>query len=435
MEYTYTELITYLLLYGFMGWVAEVVVAAVWERRFSNRGFFDLPICLQYGIMADILIIVLPTLSGNIFLQYLTTLVVVSAVDYLSGDFSRRIWRRRVWQYEGRSLFGGEKKGIAFGMLRAGAVIVTVLLLHPFVFTAVSLLPVLLLRILDGIILGMLGMDLVMVLFAVHKSKTREELASAERAQQNEQLAVQGRLGARIYHLVWSRLQRAYPDMEEKSDPEEGGYVFAKGVCLDKLIWVFIICAFLGDLIETLFCRVTGGVWMSRSSVIYGAFSIVWGLGAVLLTVVLQRLAGKEDRYVFLAGAVLGGVYEYMCSVFTEVFFGTTFWDYSWMPFNIGGRTNLLYCIFWGILSVVWIKLCYPAISGWIEKLPALYAKVVTWAVVVLMICDALLSAAVMVRYVDRKAGNAADTAVTAFLDVHYPDELVERVWPNMKIQ
>ena len=94
MEYTYTELITYLLLYGFMGWVAEVVVAAVWERRFSNRGFFDLPICLQYGIMADILIIVLPTLSGNIFLQYLTTLVVVSAVDYLSGDFSRRIWRR-----------------------------------------------------------------------------------------------------------------------------------------------------------------------------------------------------------------------------------------------------------------------------------------------------------------------------------------------------
>ena len=70
----------------------------------------------------------------------------------------------------------------------------------------------------------------------------------------------------------------------------------------------FMICAFLGDLIETLFCRVTGGVWMSRSSVIYGTFSIVWGFGAVILTVVLQRLAGKEDRYIFLAGSVLGGV-------------------------------------------------------------------------------------------------------------------------------
>ena len=46
---------------------------------------------------------------------------------------------------------------------------------------------------------------------------------------------------------------------------------------------------------------------MSRSSVIYGTFSIVWGFGAVILTVVLQRLAGKEDRYIFLAGSVLGG--------------------------------------------------------------------------------------------------------------------------------
>ena len=97
---------------------------------------------------------------------------------------------------------------------------------------------------------------------------------------------------------------------------------------------------------------------MSRSSVIYGTFSIVWGFGAVILTVVLQRLAGKEDRYIFLAGSVLGGVYEYLCSVFTEIFLGTTFWDYSDMPFNIGGRTNLLYCIFWGLLSVVWVKMC-----------------------------------------------------------------------------
>lgn len=434
MEYTYTELLTYLLFYGFLGWGSEVIIAAVKDRRFSNRGFFDLPICLQYGIMVDILIIVLPTLGKNVVLQYLTTLMVVSVVDFLSGDLARRIWRRKLWHYERRTVFGGERKGSVLAMCKAAAVLSAVLLLHPFVFTAVSLIPVLVQRVINGIILGILALDLITVLIAVRRSKTREELEAAERTQKNEQYAVQGRLGARIYHGVWKRLNRAYPDMEERADQEAGGYVFAKGVCLDKLIWVFIICAFLGDLIETLFCRVTGGVWMSRSSVIYGAFSIVWGLGAVLLTVVLQRLAGKDDRYVFLAGAVLGGVYEYMCSVFTEVFFGTTFWDYSWMPFNIGGRTNLLYCIFWGLLSVVWIKICYPVISGWIEKLPALYAKVATWAVIVIMICDALLSAAVMVRYVDRKAGKEAQNVIESFLDANYSDALVEKVWPNLEI-
>ena len=198
---------------------------------------------------------------------------------------------------------------------------------------------------------------------------------------------------------------------------------------------------------------------MSRSSVIYGTFSIVWGFGAVILTVVLQRLAGKEDRYIFLAGSVLGGVYEYLCSVFTEIFLGTTFWDYSDMPFNIGGRTNLLYCIFWGLLSVVWVKICYPTISGWIEKLPPLGAKIATWAVVVLMSCDAVISAGAMVRYVERQdsaavqessadAGTAAGTenttgtvraekksVIDTFFDINYPDERIEKVWPNMKVE
>ena len=85
-------------------------------------------------------------------------------------------------------------------------------------------------------------------------------------------------------------------------------YVFAKGICFDKLVWVFLVTSFLGALIEMVFCFVTGGKWMSRSSVLYGTFSFVWGFGAVVLTVVRQRLAGKEDRKVFLAGFVVGVV-------------------------------------------------------------------------------------------------------------------------------
>lgn len=72
--------------------------------------------------------------------------------------------------------------------------------------------------------------------------------------------------------------------------------MFAQGICFDKLIWMFMICALLGDLIETLYCKLTIDVWMSRSSVIYGPFSIVWGVGAVLLTIVLQKVVQKDDR-------------------------------------------------------------------------------------------------------------------------------------------
>ena len=137
---------------------------------------------------------------------------------------------------------------------------------------------------------------------------------------------------------------------------------------------------------------------MSRSSLIYGTFSVVWGLGAVVLTVVLRRLAGKEDRYVFLAGCLIGGVYEYLCSVFTEVFLGTTFWDYSNMPFNFGGRTNLLYCVFWGLLAVVWMKGLYPRISRLVEKIPVKAGRILTWLIVAFFVLDGLVSAAAMLR-------------------------------------
>ena len=208
--------------------------------------------------------------------------------------------------------------------------------------------------------------------------------------------------------------------------------VFAEGICLDKLIWVFLVSALLGDIIETLYCRALEGVWMSRSSVLYGPFSIVWGIGAVVLTLVLSRFAHKPDRYIFFVGALIGGVYEYGCSLFTELVFGYVFWDYSWMLFNIDGRTNLLYMGFWGILSVVWIKLIYPKMSNVIEKLPALQGKIITWILVVFMICNSLISAMAVIRYTQRKEGAKANTVVEEFLDANYEDTMIEKVWPNM---
>ncbi len=83
----------------------------------------------------------------------------------------------------------------------------------------------------------------------------------------------------------------------------------------------------------------------------------------------------------------------------------------------------------------MWVKICYPKISGFIEKPPALGGKIATWVLLVLMICNGLISAAAMIRYVERKDGIEADNSVESFLDDKYPDQLVEWVWPNMRIE
>lgn len=329
-------------------------------------------------------------------------------------------------------MFGIERTGLVFSVLRGLIFLLVLTILHPIIYIASQMLPAIVNKIFCGIVAGLLFVDFISILYAIRKKTKLQNLDEIQKYNQEGKIA----LGNWLCHTIWNRLNKAYPNMETLKPSKDTAYIFAHGICFDKLVWVFLISALAGDLIETLYCRfVSAGIWMSRSSVIYGPFSVVWGMGAVLLTVVLQKLAAKDDRYVFLSGCLLGGVYEYMCSVLSEVFLGTVFWDYSDMPLNIGGRTNLLFCFFWGILSVIWIKICYPALSNWIEKIPALAGKIATWIMILFMVCNALISVAAMGRYTERQAGGAAENAIEAFLDYHYPDHLVETIWPNMRVR
>ena len=132
---------------------------------------------------------------------------------------------------------------------------------------------------------------------------------------------------------------------------------------------------------------------------------------------------------------MLGGAYEYICSVFTELVFGTVFWDYSKIPFNLGGRINLLYCFFWGIAAVVWLKILYPLFSEWIEKIPVKPGKIITWIAIVFMVFNMAVSSLALARYSDRQQNPKADNAVEEFLDDHFDDSRMDRIYPNAKIR
>ena len=86
----------------------------------------------------------------------------------------------------------------------------------------------------------------------------------------------------------------------------------------------------------------------------------------------------------FFAGTILGGAYEYICSVFSELVFGTVFWDYSAIPFNLGRPYQSAVLFFLGIVAVVWLKMLYPILSGWIEKLPVKWGKLLSNSLILL---------------------------------------------------
>ncbi|MCD7843385.1 MAG: putative ABC transporter permease, partial [Clostridiales bacterium] len=147
-------------------------------------------------------------------------------------------------------------------------------------------------------------------------------------------------------------------------------------------------------------------------------------------TVMLYNYRDRSDSFLFLFGTFLGGAYEYLCSVLSELAFGKVFWDYSEIPFNLGGRINLLYCFFWGIAAVLWLKYVYPVAAKWIERIPIRVGTVLTWVMVVFMVCNMAVSFLALVRSSQREVGVEATNIVDQLLDEYYSDEVLDVIYP-----
>ena len=91
MTYTILDLSAYFIIYSFLGWVFEVCLIAIKDRRFRNRGFVNLPFCFMYGIMMVILITIWPELTYHPVFKFIATFVVFVVVQAASVFFSSRI--------------------------------------------------------------------------------------------------------------------------------------------------------------------------------------------------------------------------------------------------------------------------------------------------------------------------------------------------------
>lgn len=213
---------------------------------------------------------------------------------------------------------------------------------------------------------------------------------------------------------------------------EQEGDHFAKGLNGYKLLLVCFIGSFFGVIIEMLWCLVSRGYIESRAGLVYGPFNLLYGFGAVVLTVTLYKFRNRGAWISFLGGIIVGSVVEYFCSWGQELVFGTRSWDYSKMPFNINGRICLLYSIFWGILGVLWIKNLYPRMAKLILKIPNRVGKICTWVLLAFFVVNTVMSGLALTRWTQRNAGIPAANTFWQTIDERFPDERMEKVYANM---
>ena len=428
MVYTGYELLWLFLCYSFFGWVLETTAAALKQRRWVNRGLINSPLCVIYGVTAVIITIYLRELSG-IWL-FLGSMIFATVIEWVAGHLIEKCYHERWWDYSDMPWNLDGYICLPMSVLWGLLGFAVAKWLNRILTGVFALLPDVLGHVLIWGVLVIIAIDALATLIVLSgKSKRLEQWKAADAW--FTQLS--GRLGTWICAQVEHRIRKAYPNAKKQEAVKEKADVFAYGCGFYKVVMLFFVGAFLGDMTETVFCRITAGVWMSRSSVVWGPFSIVWGLAIAAVTALLYKYRDRPDGFLFLMGTFLGGAYEYLCSVFTEIVFGTVFWDYSWMPFNLGGRINLLYCFFWGIAAVVWFKRLYPLFAKWIEKIPMRVGKIMTWVLLVFMCCNILVSGMALGRYDERGRGISATKEWQQTIDEEFPDERMARIYPNAK--
>lgn len=139
--------------------------------------------------------------------------------------------------------------------------------------------------------------------------------------------------------------------MEKEVEVKEKKHIKIAGITLWRIVAYFIIYSVVGFIIETIFGILTKGVLESRKSFLYGPFCSIYGLGAVLMILPLQRF--KKNNYtLFAAGFVIGSIIEYLVSLIGELIFHIKWWDYSDQILNLNGRICVQFSLFWGLLAI-----------------------------------------------------------------------------------
>ena len=303
LNYTWDDLFWIFIVYSFIGWCAGVTANALRRKRFINTGFLNLPICPVYGVIGVAYCIFLTELKEEVFFLFLGGAVVAFLLIVVTGVILEKVFNRKWWDYsQARFQFQGYLNFVHLLFFGAAAVL-CIWFANPLLLDMVHMLPDKVEMALEICLEILVLTDVVFCVATV----TQMHRSAAQAVFFDYVQNFTEDFGNALTRRVQKRMTKAYPNIQlgkilEVLKPKEKATVFAQGCSFYKLVWMFIIGAVGGVVVETIFCRFSMGEWMSRSSFVWGPFSIVWGFGCALLTAILYKYKDRSDHFIFITG-------------------------------------------------------------------------------------------------------------------------------------
>ena len=92
------------LVYSFLGWVAETVVATIRGGRFANRGAAAGPFCFIYGTTGVLLAVSFGDLRTEPVYLFFACMMAATVMEWITAKLLERLHRRKWWDYSGKKI-------------------------------------------------------------------------------------------------------------------------------------------------------------------------------------------------------------------------------------------------------------------------------------------------------------------------------------------
>ena len=155
---------TYFLIfifYSFIGWLMEVILKFIENKRFINRGFLIGPICPIYGYGALLIHIFLSKYQENPLILFCMAILICSILEYYTSLIMEKIFHTRWWDYTDKKFnLNGRiclETMIPFGMLAMLAIYI----ITPFFLSIINKIPDIILTITSIILCILLIVDTI----------------------------------------------------------------------------------------------------------------------------------------------------------------------------------------------------------------------------------------------------------------------------------
>ena len=242
MDDTFFHILTYFVIYSFLGWVLESIVRTICERKLINTGFLIGSFCPIYGFGAMIMILLLYRFKDNIFLLFCMSVIILSLWEYIVGVFLEKLFKTKYWDYlDDKFNYKGRiclTNSIAWGILG----VLFIEYIHPFITHIISYINFTYMAIVSSIIVLILLIDAIISIIKVKNIKTtlqkiedineqikeklaeireKEKTATSENIQRlvNDLKQRRDRRIRRLYRRAY-RLKKAFPAIDTKEFTE-----------------------------------------------------------------------------------------------------------------------------------------------------------------------------------------------------------------------